>query len=45
MRLIVSSLILQKLRSLKIEYPVIDGKRKEQLNKFKQIIIAQDKED
>lgn len=45
MRLIVSSLILNKLRSLKIEYPVIDGKRKEQLNKFKQIIIAQDQED
>jgi PPK2 family polyphosphate:nucleotide phosphotransferase len=43
MRLIVSSLILEKLKSLKIEYPVIDGKRKEQLNKFKQLILEQDR--
>jgi PPK2 family polyphosphate:nucleotide phosphotransferase len=44
MRLIVSQLILEKLKSLKIEYPVIDSKRKEQLSVFKQLIIDQDKE-
>lgn len=44
MRLMVSQLILEKLKSLKIEYPAIDHKRKEELNKFKQIILDQDKE-
>jgi PPK2 family polyphosphate:nucleotide phosphotransferase len=44
MRLIVSQLILEKLKSLNIEYPLIDHKRKEELNKFKQIILAQDQE-
>lgn len=43
MRLIVSQLILEKLESLKIEYPVIDEKRKEELSKYKQIILDQDK--
>jgi len=42
MRLIVSQLILEKLKSLKIAFPVIDQKRKEELNKYKQIILDQD---
>lgn len=44
MRLIVSQLILEKLKSLKIAYPVIDEKRMQELNKYKQIILDQDKE-
>jgi PPK2 family polyphosphate:nucleotide phosphotransferase len=44
MRLIVSQIILEKLKSLNIEYPIIDHKRKEELNKFKQIILDQEKE-
>jgi hypothetical protein len=43
MRLIVSQLILDKLKTLKFEYPVIDEQRMEELNKFKQIILDQDK--
>jgi PPK2 family polyphosphate:nucleotide phosphotransferase len=44
MRLIVSQLILEKLKSLKVEYPIMDHKRKEELNKFKQIILDQEKD-
>lgn len=44
MRLIVSQLIVEKLKSLKIEYPVVDHKRKAELEKFKQIILDQDKD-
>jgi polyphosphate kinase 2 (PPK2 family) len=44
MRLIVSQLILEKLQSLKIDYPVIDETRMKELDKFKQIILNQDKE-
>jgi len=44
MRLIVSQLILEKLKSLKIEYPVLDEKRTEELNKYKQIILDQEKD-
>ena len=44
MRLIVSQLILEKLKSLKLAYPVIDEKRMEELSKYKQIIMDQDKE-
>lgn len=43
MRLIVSKLIIEKLQSLKIEYPQTDAKRKAELNKYKQIILNQDK--
>jgi PPK2 family polyphosphate:nucleotide phosphotransferase len=44
MRLIVSQLIVEKLKSLKIAYPVVDNQRKAALNRFKQIILDQDKE-
>ena len=44
MRLIVSQLILEKLKSLYMEYPVIDERRAAELNKYKQIILDQDKE-
>jgi PPK2 family polyphosphate:nucleotide phosphotransferase len=44
MRLIVSQLILEKLKSLNMEYPVIDERRAAELNKYKQIILDQDKE-
>lgn len=43
MRLIVSQLIVDKLKSLKIAYPAVGLQRKAELNKFKQIILDQDK--
>lgn len=44
MRLIVSQIILEKLKSMKIDYPNTTKQRKAELNKFKQIILDQDKE-